>query len=57
MYTVAEIAQRYRLHDRTIRRAIKDGRLRALKLGHNLRIRQSDLDAFLAACETGDPAA
>jgi excisionase family DNA binding protein len=45
-YTVAEAAQRLKLHERTILRLIASGRLRAAKVGKQYRILRSDLDSL-----------
>jgi len=46
--TVAEAAQRAACHQETIRRAARDGRLPALRVGRAIRVRASDVDAWLA---------
>ncbi len=48
-FTVAEIAARLRVHEQTVRRWIKDGRLKAKGLGGRTgyRVRQVDLNDFL----------
>ena len=45
-FTLAEAAQLLSCHSETLRRAIKDGTLRAAKLGREYRISRSDLQAF-----------
>ncbi|HEX5597208.1 MAG TPA: helix-turn-helix domain-containing protein [Micromonosporaceae bacterium] len=44
--TVEEIAERLGLHVRTVRGYIRDGRLKAVRIGKQYRIAQADLDAF-----------
>jgi excisionase family DNA binding protein len=39
-----EIAREWRVHVETVRRAIRQHRLRALKMGRHWRIRRSELD-------------
>lgn len=45
-FTIAEISDLYTVHRNTVRAWIKDGRLRAHKLGRVVRIRADDLDRF-----------
>ena len=47
LLTVAQVAERLQLHPETIRRWIREGRLKAITLGTDrsgFRIRQSELD-------------
>ena len=46
IFTVSEAAKYLRCHPETIRRAIRDGRLRPGKLGRGYRISIAQLDAF-----------
>lgn len=46
VYTVEHAAERLKLHPKTVLRAIRDGRLPAVKLGKSYRILRSDLNAF-----------
>lgn len=48
-YTVDHAAERLRLHPKTVRRFIREGRLRATRIGKSYRIMQSDLAAFAGA--------
>lgn len=51
LLTVAEVAAELKLHEETIRRWIRDGKLRAIHLGSThagYRVRRSDLALFLA---------
>lgn len=51
LLTVAEVAQRLKLHQETIRRWIREGKLTAIRLGRTqagYRIRTSDLQLFLS---------
>jgi excisionase family DNA binding protein len=51
--TVAEVAELLKLNQQTIRNMIDRGELGAVRVGQRrVRIRQSQLDAFLAAGET-----
>jgi excisionase family DNA binding protein len=46
-YSVRSAAERANVSESTIRRAIRDGELQALKVRHSLRIRKSAMDAWL----------
>ena len=50
-HSVEQVADRLGLHVRTVRGYIRDGRLKAVRIGKQYRIAQADLDAF-----TGRPA-
>ena len=45
LLTVAEVAQRLRLHPITIRRHIKSGRLPAMRIGRSVRVKEEDVEA------------
>lgn len=47
LYTVEETAELLRVSTRTVRNYIKDGKLRASKLGKQYVIRESDINALL----------
>jgi excisionase family DNA binding protein len=47
LLTIREVAAYTRVSEKTIRRAIGDGRLRAFKLPGGLRFRVEDVDAWL----------
>ena len=46
VYTVEQFAERLKLHPKTVLRFIREGRVRAVKLGKSYRILRSDFDAF-----------
>jgi excisionase family DNA binding protein len=46
LLTVEEAATRLKLHAKTVLRAVREGRLRATRVGKAYRILASDLDAF-----------
>lgn len=46
MYSVAQAAEILTLHPKTVRRFIRDGRIRANKVGREWRIRREDLREF-----------
>ncbi|TDO49802.1 excisionase family DNA binding protein [Kribbella sp. VKM Ac-2527] len=52
LYSVEQVADRLGLHVRTIRNYVRDGRLKAVRIGKQYRIAREDLDAF-----TGLPSA
>ncbi len=52
LLTVRQVAQKLQVHFRTIERYIREHKLKALRLGRYLRIRQSELDRFLSELET-----
>jgi excisionase family DNA binding protein len=50
LLSVFDIATRLKLHVKTVRNYVRDGRLKAIRIGKNYRISRSDLEAF-----TGSP--
>jgi len=52
LYSVEQVANRLGLHVRTIRNYVRDGRLKAVRIGKQYRISREDLEAF-----TGTPTA
>jgi excisionase family DNA binding protein len=48
LLTVAEVAATMRVSNMTVYRLIKSGDLAALRVGKNYRIRESDVDRYLA---------
>ncbi|MGE7469526.1 helix-turn-helix domain-containing protein [Bosea sp. NPDC003192] len=55
-HTVEQVAERLKLHPKTVLRFIREGRLRATRVGKSYRIVASDLDAF-AGVDGAAPAA
>jgi excisionase family DNA binding protein len=56
LLTVADIAERLRLNPETVRRWLRDGRLRGIRLGERRagwRVSERDLAAFLSTRSTG----
>ncbi len=47
LLTVREIAGMCRLHEMTVRRHIREGRLKAVRVGKGIRVRSGDLEAYL----------
>lgn len=53
-FTLAEAAALLSCHPETLRRAVRDGELRAAKLGRGYRISRLDLEAFWSASGGGE---
>jgi excisionase family DNA binding protein len=49
LYSVEQVANRLGLHVRTIRNYVRDGRLKAVRIGKQYRITREDLEAFTGA--------
>ena len=49
LLTVNDVAERLQLHPITVRRHIKAGQLRAVRIGRSVRIREADLEEYLEA--------
>ena len=56
VYTAAEVAARLNLHVKTIRRYIRDGRLKARRIGKEYRVTHADLDRFAGNTQEADAA-
>ncbi len=56
VYTVEQFAERLNLHPKTVRRFIREGRLRAVKVGRSYRILRSDLEAMAGVYRSAEPA-
>ncbi len=53
-FTLAEAAALLSCHPETLRRAVRDGELRAAKLGRGYRISRPDLEAFWTSSGGGE---
>jgi excisionase family DNA binding protein len=45
-YSADQVARLLKLHPKTVRRFIREGRLRATRVGKSYRVQRSDLEAF-----------
>ncbi len=57
LLTVPEVAERLRVHPITVRRHIKAGRLRAVRIGRAVRVREADLAVLLRQDHDASPSA
>ena len=58
VYTVEQFAERLKLHRKTVLRFIRDGRLRAIKVGKSYRILRTEMEAmtgFVRGAQLKDP--
>lgn len=53
LYTADEVAERLNMHVKTIRRYIRDGRLKARRIGKEYRVTRADLDEFAGTGQVG----
>lgn len=56
IYTVEQFAERLKLHPKTVLRFIREGRLRAVKVGRAYRILRSDMEAMTGRVRPQSPA-
>jgi excisionase family DNA binding protein len=54
--TVEEVAQRLNLHVKTVRRHIRDGRLKAKRIGKEYRVTRTDFESFAGGGERTEDA-
>ena len=47
LLTTREVAERLRLHPRTVESYLRKGRIRALKAGRNWRVPEAELESFI----------
>lgn len=59
LYSVGEVAEMLGLHVRTVRNYVRDGRLKAVRIGKQYRISRADFEALtsLADSDAGDSSA
>ncbi len=55
LLSVRQVAFILKVHQLTIRRYIKDGRLKAVRIGGNIRIKEADLASFHSDLSTATP--
>jgi excisionase family DNA binding protein len=51
LYSVEQVAELLNLHAKTVRRYVRDGRLKAKRIGKEYRIARADLEAFAGAVQ------
>ncbi|PLS82839.1 MAG: DNA-binding protein [Chloroflexi bacterium] len=54
-FTVAELAERFKVSRQAVYDWIKDGRLKAIKIGNRTRIPLSAIESFIRPVEPGEP--
>lgn len=52
-YTVQEVAEKFKVSDRTVRNWIEEGKLEAFKFGREYRIPETSIQALLQASVVG----
>lgn len=52
---IADVSDRLKVNEKTVRKWIKEGKIEAANLGHRIgfRVREADLERFLAARRAG----
>jgi excisionase family DNA binding protein len=52
LLTIEQVADRFQVSKQTVRRRIKDGSLKAIKLGYNtIRVEESELENYIRAAQ------
>ena len=54
-YTIAEVARRLKLHVKTVLLYVRDGRLKATRIGKQYRVAKSDFDALAGGMNDVEP--
>jgi excisionase family DNA binding protein len=57
LYSIEQVAQFLDLHVKTVRRYVRDGRLKARRIGKEYRIARADLDEFAGGAASPAPVA
>jgi excisionase family DNA binding protein len=55
LYSVEQVAEKLGLHVRTVRNYVRDGRLKAVRIGKQYRIAREDLDALMGQSPAEPP--
>lgn len=55
LYSVEQVAERLGLHVRTVRNYVRDGRLKAVRIGKQYRITRADLESFTGGAVPASP--
>src|SRR5215471_3527840 len=55
LLSIEDVADRLGLHVRTVRTYVREGRLKAVRIGKQYRITHEDLEAFVGAPVGGEP--
>lgn len=53
LFTVQEVADKLKIHVQTVRKWIKEGKIKALKLGSDWRVTEQSISEFLKSNEAG----
>ncbi|MFD7514226.1 helix-turn-helix domain-containing protein [Streptomyces niveus] len=56
LYSVGEVAERLGLHVRTVRNYVRDGRLKAVRIGKQYRISRADFEALTSTEDSAEGA-
>ncbi len=48
IYTLEQVAEKLQVSVQTVRRLIKEGKLKAIRVGIQMRVTQEELDRFLS---------
>jgi excisionase family DNA binding protein len=57
VYTVEQFAERLKVHPKTVLRFIRDGRLRAVKVGKSYRILRTEMESMTGMVRGANPSA